>query len=178
MDSIRVQNKTFVKYIDNNQIEKAVANLAQRINEDYQGKEVVFLVILNGAFMFAADLLKCINIESKVSFVKLSSYNGMQSEGQVRQLIGLNEDLKDCNVIIIEDIVDSGKSMTNVLSLLKEKEVASVDICSLIFKPKAFKGNFVVKYFGFEITNEFIVGYGLDLDGYARTLKDIYQLKE
>src|SRR5574344_1791558 len=145
MNSIEIENKVFVKYLDSKEIKEIVLSLAKRINKDYEGKEVTFLVVLNGAFMFATDILKEIDVQkikAKVSFVKLASYCGTLSQGRVKQLIGVNEELKGKNIIILEDIVETGQSMQSLLSILKDKEAASIDICSLVFKPKAFEEDF------------------------------------
>ncbi|MBR1626930.1 MAG: hypoxanthine phosphoribosyltransferase [Bacteroidales bacterium] len=176
---ITVQNKTFKKYISQEEIQQIIADLAERINKDYEDKEdVLFLVVLNGAFMFAADLFKRINGLPLISFVKLSSYTNTSSSGNVKQLIGLNEDLTDKNIIIVEDIVDSGITMGDLLKLLKHKNPESIEICTLMFKPNNFRGSYNIKYVGKEITDEFIIGYGFDLNGIGRNLPDIYQLQE
>lgn len=177
MEQIIIENKTFVKYISSQQLNDIIVSLANRINEDYKNKEVVFIVILNGAFMFAADLFKQINGLPKISFVKLASYKREHSSGEVQELIGLNENIKDKDVIIVEDIVDSGKTMEIILHKLATMKPKSLEIASLMFKTGNFTGNYKVKYIGKNISNEFIIGYGFDLDGYGRNLKDIYQLK-
>lgn len=178
METVNIKGKYFEKYITNEEINSIVKSLSQRINEDYFGKEIYFLVILNGAFLFASDLFRQIKWLPKINFIKVSSYSGITSSGKVNELIGLNEDIRGKNVIIVEDIVDTGNTMEELLKLLKKKEPSSLEICSLMLKPNSFKKDFNIKYVGKEISDEFIVGYGFDLDGYGRNLKDIYQLKK
>ncbi len=178
MEEINIKGKLFQKLISSKEIEEIVKSLSQRINKDYTQKEIVFLIVLNGAFMFASDLLKLIEGNHKLSFIKLSSYCGVYSSNEIKELIGLNEDLRDNNIIIIEDIIDSGNTMDCLIEKVKAYNPATLEICTLVFKPKAFKKRFNIKYIGREISNEFIVGYGFDLDGYGRNIKEIYQLKE
>lgn len=155
-----------------------IKSLSDRINKDYADKEVLFLIVLNGAFMFASDLLKQIEGNHRLSFIKLSSYQGLCSNEKVRELIGIDEDLKGRDIIIIEDIIDSGNTMECLRELIIAQEPSSLEICTLMFKPKAFKKDYRIKYVGREISNEFIIGYGFDFDGYGRNIKDIYQLKD
>lgn len=178
METVNIKGKYFEKYITNEEINSIVKSLSQKINEDYFGKEIYFLVILNGAFLFAGDLFRQIEGLPKINFIKIASYSGITSSGKVNELIGLNEDIRGKNVIIVEDIVDTGNTMEELLNLLKTKEPSSLEICSLMFKPNSFKKEFNIKYVGKEISDEFIVGYGFDLDGHGRNLKDIYQLKK
>jgi hypoxanthine phosphoribosyltransferase len=176
---VQVSDKQFDVFLSEEEILREVRSLAWRISEDYRDKEVLFIVLLNGAFMFAADLLKEIQVPAAVSFVKLSSYHGgTESSGKVQELIGLNETLEGKNVVIIEDIVDTGTTMDNLIPIVYEKLPASVKICTLLYKPEAFKGNFLPDYVGFSISNAFVVGYGLDYNGLGRNLKAIYQLKK
>ena len=176
MKKIKVKDLEFTVSITAKEIDKAAQKVADEINRDLKGKTPLFLVILNGAFMFAADLFKKINIECEVSFVKLSSYVGTKTTSTVRELIGLDEVLKDRYVVIVEDIIDTGITMENTIQKLKHLEAADVRIATLLFKPDAFQKNYPIDYIGMEIPNEFIVGYGLDYDGYARNLPDIYTL--
>lgn len=179
MDTIKVLDKTFRPSISAEKIEQAVAAVANKINRDYAGKEPMFVVILNGAFMFASDLMKHIDLPCTISFVKLSSYSGTSTTGQVRELIGLNADLTNKDVIIIEDIVDTGTTMHGLLPQFKAKGVNSVEICTLLNKQTAREFEDVQpKYIAIEIPNEFIVGYGLDYDQYGRNLKEIYTLNK
>ena len=165
-------------YVDNEEISQIVTRLANQINNDYKDKNPVFVVVLNGAFMFASDLLKQINVLSKVTFIKLASYTKDKSSGTVKQLIGLNENLKDKDVVIIEDIVDTGLTMQSLRKQILALDVKSLEIAVLMFKPNKFQCNYPIKYIGKEIEDPFIIGYGFDLDGYYRNLPAIYQVKE
>ncbi|MDD2529739.1 MAG: hypoxanthine phosphoribosyltransferase [Bacteroidales bacterium] len=178
MNQIIIKGKTFHKFISSNEIDLVIKSLSDRINKDYADKEVLFLIVLNGAFMFASDLLKQIEGNHRLSFIKLSSYQGLCSNEKVRELIGIDEDLKGRDIIIIEDIIDSGNTMECLRELIIAQEPSSLEICTLMFKPKAFKKDYRIKYVGKEISNEFIIGYGFDFDGYGRNIKDIYQLKD
>jgi hypoxanthine phosphoribosyltransferase len=152
--------------------------LANELQRDYSNKEVVFLSVLNGAFMFTSDLMKSLDINLEISFVKLSSYDGTKSSGVVRELIGLNNKIKDRHVVILEDIVDTGRTVDRLIELLKPKGAGSIEVCTLLFKKSAFEGKEVPKYVGFEIPNKFVVGYGLDYDEAGRNITELYQLKE
>ncbi len=176
MKSIKVHSREFVKFIDSSQIQEAVTKIAGRINSDLAGKNPLFLVVLNGAFMFAADLLKQITIPCQVSFVKLSSYIGTSTTSAVRELIGLDEVLSGRTVVIVEDIIDTGITMGVTIDKLKKLEAAEVYIAALLFKPDAFRMNYEIDYLGLEIPNEFIVGYGLDYDQQGRNYPDIYKI--
>ncbi len=178
MKSIRVKDKSFSISIEAKEIDKSVENIAKKINKDFADKNPLFLIILNGAFVFGADLLKKINIDCEVSFVKLASYSGTKTTAKVSQLIGLNEDIKNRIIIIVEDIIDTGITMDFLLKDLAIKEVAEVKIAVLLFKPKAFVKDFKIDYIGMKIPNDFIVGYGLDYDGLGRNYTDIYKIIE
>ena len=178
MEKIKIHDKYFKPFIDRKEIDKAVQKIADNINRDYEGKVPLFLVILNGSFMVAADLLKKITVECEISFVKLASYSGTQSTETIRELIGFDEDIRGRDIIIIEDIIDTGLTMERVLHQLKEKGAASVKISTLLFKPEAFKKSYSIDYIGKEIPNRFIVGYGLDYDRRARNLPDIYVIMD
>ena len=173
-----LKDKTFTKYIESSEIQTAIKALADRINHDMAGKTPVFIVVLNGAFIFAADLLKNVTIDCEIAFVKLSSYQGVQSTGTVREVIGLDIPLKGRSVIVIEDIVDTGLTLNKFLQQLSEMEPADVRIASCLLKPEAFKMSFPVDYLCFSIPNEFVVGYGLDYDGLGRNSCDIYKILE
>jgi len=177
-EKIKVKDKEFSVFIQAADIDTAVSRVADSINEELKGKVPLFLVVLNGAFMFASDLLKKIKIENNISFVKLSSYTGTRSSQVVNELIGINEVVKGRTVVIIEDIIDSGLTMRRMLDILSEQEAADVRIATLVFKPNAFQSDFKINYIGMEIPNDFIVGYGLDYDGFARNLPDIYKIVE
>ncbi len=178
MESIIVHNKEFVKFIEARQIEEAVNKISSRINSDLAGKNPLFLVVLNGAFMFASDLLKKVTIPCQISFVKLSSYIGTSTTSAVRELIGLDEVLSGRTVVIVEDIIDTGITMGVTIEKLKKLEAAEVYIATLLFKPDAFRMNYPINYIGMEIPNDFIVGYGLDYDQNGRNYPDIYKIIE
>ncbi|MBK7174390.1 MAG: hypoxanthine phosphoribosyltransferase [Bacteroidales bacterium] len=172
-----LKDKSFTKYIEAADIQKAIKSLASRINHDMEGKTPVFIVVLNGAFIFASDLIKNITIDCEIAFVKLSSYQGVQSTGTVKEVIGLDIDLKGRHVIVIEDIVDTGLTLNKFLQQLAIMEPADVRIASCLLKPEAFKMSFPVDYLCFSIPNEFVVGYGLDYDGLGRNSSDIYKIQ-
>jgi len=177
MDKIKVKDKEFHKSIPAEEIQEAIKKVAAQINQDYEGKETpLFLSILNGAFMFTADLFKELTITSEVSFVKFSSYRGTSSTGKVKELIGLNEDLTDRHVIVLEDIVDTGLTINNVIRQIKGFNPKDVKVATLLFKPDACEEKVTLDYIGIKIPNEFIVGYGLDYDGLGRNYKDIYKV--
>jgi len=178
MNNIKIHDKYFEPFILFEKIENAIGKLADSINRDIEGRTPIFLVIVNGSFMFAGDLLKKINLPCEVSFVKLASYVGTQSTEKVRQLIGFDEDIVGRTIIIIEDIIDSGITMENVLGQLERMGAADVRIATLLFKPDAFQKSYKIDYIGIEIPNDFIVGYGLDYDSQGRNLKDIYRIIE
>ncbi len=174
---MQILDKSFEVFITGDEIQKEVKSLGETISEDYADKEVVFVAVLNGAFMFAADLMKTITCDSAISFVKMSSYHGTQSKGSVDELIGLNIDLKDKHVIIIEDIVDTGITIDKIVSFIESHGVASMRICTLLFKPSSFQGKNYPEYVGFSIPDAFVVGYGLDYDEKGRNLDAIYQIR-
>lgn len=178
MQKIKVLDKEFELSIPAENIQKAVKELAEKINTEYKGKEVIFVGILNGAFMFAGDILKHINLDCKITFLKMASYQGTKSSGKVKQLIGFNEDLKGKTVIILEDIIDRGLTIEVLLEMIKEKEPAEIKIATLLYKPAAYKKDIPIDYIGIEIPNDFIVGYGLDYDGFGRNYADIYKISE
>ncbi len=178
MGKIKVYDKYFKPFISREDIDKAVQKIADKINHDFYGKIPLFLIILNGSFMVAADLLKKINLECEVTFVKLASYAGTQSSEIVRELIGFDEDIKGREIIIVEDIIDSGLTMERVLEQLKNMGAKEVKISTLLFKPAAFKKSFTIDYIGKEIPNDFIIGYGLDYNRRARNLPDIYKITD
>jgi hypoxanthine phosphoribosyltransferase len=172
---IEINNKHFEVYLTSEEIEPLVLNLANRINEDYKEKDPILIGILNGSFLFIADFVRMLNFDPILSFTKLSSYEGTQSTGQVNELIGLNEDLKGRDVLIIEDIVDTGNTLEKIVQIFKDKEVASLEIMTLLLKSSIYKKDIEVKYYGLDIPNEFVIGYGLDYDGRGRGLRDIYK---
>ncbi len=173
---IKVHDKTFEIYLSEDTILKRVKELAAAINNDYAGKRPLFIVILNGSFMFAADVFKYLTIEAEICFIKLASYKGMKSSGKVVTSIGLEEDLFGKEVIILEDIVDTGKTLHHFLPKLVHQQPKSLRIAALLHKPEATQHPLTLDYVGFIIPNKFVVGYGLDYDGLGRNLKEIYQL--
>lgn len=175
---IHLNDKTFEVFIHEVEILKEISSLADTINSEYQGKEIVFIAILNGAFMFASDLIKSISNPCEISFVKVSSYSGTSSKGRVDELIGLNTELENKHVIILEDIVDTGITIDKIITLMKAESPASIKVCTLLYKPSAFLGKKEPDYIGFSIPNKFVVGYGLDYNEKGRNLREIYQLKE
>jgi hypoxanthine phosphoribosyltransferase len=171
-----ILDKKFREMISGETISKRIDEMAVEINRDYKGKNVVFLGILNGAFLFAADLFKKIDLKARISFVKLASYEGTRSSGSVKELIGWNEDIKGMEVIVVEDIVDTGHTLELIIGELAVRKVSTVRIATLLFKPDAYKKKIPVDYIGFKIPNDFVVGYGLDYDGYGRNLPSVYTL--
>ena len=176
MKDIRILDKSFREMITSDEIQTRVDQLAVMMNNDLQGKDVVFLGILNGAFLFAADLFKRLNIPAQISFVKLASYQGTKSSGTIKELIGWNEEIKGKTVVVVEDIVDTGHTIERIMAELVMRKAAEIKIATAFFKPEAYKENMHLDYVGFEIPNDFVVGYGLDYDGYGRNLPSIYTL--
>ena len=176
MNEITVLDREFSVYITEDEIQSRVTALAEKINEDLKGKDVLFFGVLNGVFLFAADIFRQITLESQVSFIKLASYDGTSSTGKIKELIGWNEDITGKTVIVLEDIVDTGATLERVIGELRLRKAADIKICTLLFKPEAYTRDIPIDYIGFEIPNNFVVGYGLDYDGYGRNLKAIYKL--
>ncbi len=176
MSTIKVKDKEFRISIPAPEIDAAIQRIADRINRDYEGKTPLFLAILNGSFMFASDLLKKITIPCEITFIKLSSYSGTSTTNKVKQLIGLNEDIRSRHVVVLEDIVDTGITVEQIIIELEKHEPADVKIACFCHKPDAFVKSFKIDYIGMSIPNEFIVGYGLDYDGFGRNLADIYTI--
>lgn len=174
MDSVIVKDKTFRPFIPVEEIEKRVAEIGQQISRDLEGKNPLFLAILNGSYVFAADLLRHITTPCEISFVRVSSYSGMQSTGKLTEVIGLKENIEGRTLVIVEDIIDSGFTMEGLVKTLKAKNPADLRICTLLTKPGNMKVKLDIPYCAFEIPNDFIVGYGLDYDGYGRNLPSIY----
>lgn len=178
MKSIEVHNKKFVPYMTAEAIQKEVNRLALELKRDYMGKTPLFIAILNGSFMFAADLFKAIDFEAEICFIKLASYKGTKSTGQVISAIGLDVDVKNRDVVILEDIVDTGKTLTSFLPQLRNQLPASLKLCVLLHKPEAMTYPLTIDYLGFTIPNRFVLGYGLDFDGLGRNIPELYQLEE
>lgn len=175
---IKLHDLEFEPYISEEQINLAIDQVAARLNEDYKWQNPVFLGVLNGAFMFAAEVIRKFKGDCEVSFVKMGSYKGTESTGNVETLLGLNHSIKGRKVILLEDIVDTGNTLSSLNTILKAEEVASYEVATLFYKPEAYKKEFNIKYVGIEIPNKFIVGYGLDYDGLGRNLPEVYKLKE
>ena len=173
---IKLHDKEFDTYLSEKDIQEKIRLIAEQLNKDYEGKKPLFIAILNGAFMFAADLFKYVTIDAEICFIKLASYRGMKSSGNVITAIGLDQDLYDRDVIIVEDIVDTGKTLSEFLPKLDHQQPRSLKIAALLHKPEATQFPLTIDYIGFSIPNKFVVGYGLDYDGLGRNLKEIYQL--
>ena len=176
MSTVKLHDKTFSIYLAEETIQQKVKELARKIDADYQGKRPLFIAILNGSFMFAADVFKHLTIEAEICFIKLASYKGLKSSGQVITAIGLDHDLYDRDVVILEDIVDTGKTLHEFLPQLHHQQPRSFAIVTLLHKAEATKYPITLAHVGFEIPDKFVVGYGLDYDGLGRNLKEIYQL--
>lgn len=176
MKRIKILDKEFERSISDEAIQKCIKEMGERMSRDLEGEDVLFMGILNGAFMFASDLFKQIDIQARITFVKLASYEGTVSTGNVKRLIGVNEDLQGKTVVVLEDIIDTGLTMDNIFRQLRGYDPKEVKVATMLFKPDAFRGDYKIDYIGMEIPNEFIVGYGLDYDGYGRNIKEIYTL--
>jgi len=176
MKEVIIHDKVFKRSIPESEIQKAITKIATDINQTMATKNVVFLSILNGSFVFASDLLKKINFPCQVSFIKMARYKGTSTYKEIKNLIGINEDLKDKTVIILEDIIDSGITIRETLKLVNEHKPKEVFIASLLFKPEAFQSEFKIDYIGFSIPNNFVIGCGLDYNGFGRNYPDIYSL--
>ena len=177
ISKIKLLDKEFKIFIKENEIQKIVKSISTNINK-LQVKNPLFIAVLNGSFLFASDIMRKITLpDAEISFIKLSSYSGTKSTGNVNELIGLNKQIKNRNVIILEDIVDTGNTLEKIIKILKEKKVASYKIATLLFKPDAYTKNINIDYIGKSIKNDFVVGYGLDYQEIGRNLPHIYKLK-
>jgi hypoxanthine phosphoribosyltransferase len=178
MKTITLYNKRFEKFISEDEISAIVHSIANQINA-VGIKNPLFIAILNGSFLFAADIMRNITLENaEISFVKLSSYSGTKTRGNVQEVIGLSQNIKNRNIIILEDIIDTGITLEKIISIIKKEDVADIKIATLLFKPESYKKEIPINFIGKSITNDFVVGYGLDYDGLGRNLSDIYKLKE
>ncbi len=173
---IKVKDKTFSVTISERAIKRQIKRVAEEINRDFAGRKPVFLAVLNGSFIFAADLLREIDLPCEISFVKLASYDGMNTSGRIREVIGLNIDITGRPVIIVEDIVDTGLTMAHMLETLKLQNPESIDICTLLLKPSKLQVKLDIRYCCKQIPDDFVVGYGLDYDGFGRNTKDVYTI--
>ena len=178
MDTVKIMDKSFRVSIPEAEIKQRVKALAEQMSKDLEGKNPIFLAVLNGAFIFAADLMREMTIPCEISFVKLASYQGTTSTGKVKEVFGINEDLSGRTVVIVEDIVESGQTMKQMIESLGTRNPESVRICTLFFKPEKLKEDLNLDYVAFRIPDDFIVGYGLDYDGLGRELKDVYTIVE
>ena len=178
MDTVKIKDKSFRVSIPEAEIKQRVKALAEQMNKDLEGKNPIFLGVLNGSFIFAADLMREMTIPCEISFVKLASYQGTTSTGKVREVLGINENLSGRTVVIVEDIVESGQTMKQMIESLGTRNPESVRICTLFFKPEKLKEDLNLDYVAFSIPDDFIVGYGLDYDGLGRELKDVYTIVE
>lgn len=177
MNKVKLHDKTFELFITNEELNKAIDALAKRINEDYRDRPTpLFIGVLNGVFMFFAELVKKIEFDCEVSFVRIKSYAGATSSGKVTELIGLKDDIAGRDVIVVEDIVDTGESIAYLLNSMVGHKPASLEVATLLFKPNAYRKDYTIKYPAITIPNDFIVGFGLDYDQLGRNLKDIYKV--
>ncbi len=176
MNEVRILDRKFRELISEQAIRKRIDEIALQINRDFTGSEVIFVGILNGAFMFAADLFRKTELNARITFVKLASYQGTGSSGSIKELIGWNEDLVNKKIIIVEDIVDTGATLERTVNELVIRNVAEIKITTMLLKPTAYTRDIPINYIGFEIPNNFVVGYGLDYNGYGRNLPSIYTL--
>lgn len=175
---VQIHDKSFIPYLSETEIKEKIKVMAAGISKDYADKKPLFIAILNGAFMFASDLFKELTIDAEISFIKLASYSGTKSTGNVLTAIGLDTDINGRHVVIIEDIVDTGKTLSSFLPQLEHQSPASIKLAALLNKPEATTHPIKIDYLCFSIPNKFVVGYGLDYDGLGRNLKEIYQLDE
>ncbi len=178
MADIKVHDKTFIPYLPESLILEKIKELAVQLEKDYAGKKPLFIAVLNGSFMFAADLFKELSMEAEICFIKLASYKGTKSTGHVITAIGLDTDITDRHVIILEDIIDTGKTMNEFLPQLRNQHPASMKIAVLLHKPDATVFPTVIDYCCFTIPNKFVLGYGLDYDGLGRNIRELYQLQD
>jgi hypoxanthine phosphoribosyltransferase len=178
MNSIKVHDKYFIPYMSEEVLLNRIAELGKQIDSDYTDRRPLFIAILNGSFMFASDLFKNLTIEAEICFIKLASYKGTKSSGQVITAIGLDTDIVGRHVIVVEDIIDTGKTMSEFLPQLHNQQPASLKIASLLHKPEATEYPMTIDYLGFSVPNKFLLGYGLDYDGLGRNIREIYQLTD
>src|SRR5664279_2695760 len=176
MKEIQILDKKFSEYLTEKVIQQRIEELAKQVNSELAGKEVVFLGILNGAFLFAADLFRRIDFPARISFVKLASYQGTRSSGSIKELIGWNEDINNKTIVVVEDIVDTGNTLERIVDELVIRKAADIKIAAMLYKPAAYTKKIPLDYIGFEIPNDFVVGFGLDYDGFGRNLPSVYTL--
>jgi hypoxanthine phosphoribosyltransferase len=178
LDNIKINDLEFSPFLTHFDILERIRELAIKINQDYEDKDPIFVAVLNGSFMFASDLMKMVDLKSELTFIKVNSYEGTESTSVIKEVIGINKDISGRHVIIIEDIVDTGHTIDHIISELDKKNPQSIQTVTLFSKPTVHKNSTYLKYVGFDIPNKFIVGYGLDYDGYGRNYQDVYQLAD
>ncbi len=178
IDQVQIHGKTFVPMLSAEEIQHAVSQIASEISADYESRNPLCIAILNGAFIFAADLVRALNFDPQISFIKVASYRALQSSGKIKEIIGLETDLKGRDVIVIEDIVDTGHTISYLHQQLKSLGASSVAFTALLFKADAYKYDIPIRYVGIRIPDRFVIGYGLDYDGHGRSLKGVYVLKD
>ncbi len=178
MKQVTYKGLTFEPYIENSRIQARIGELAKQIADEFKGKNPLFLCVLNGAFPFAADLFRAAGIDAEISFIRLKSYDGTASTGKVREVMGLTDNIAGRPVIVVEDIVDTGHTIINLIDRLRQENPSEIRVATLLFKPESLKHDFKPDYVGFEIPSKFIIGFGLDIDGQARHLNDIWVLSE
>jgi hypoxanthine phosphoribosyltransferase len=176
LSSISLHDKQFTPYLPAAQILEAVRTMAARLNQDYAGQKPLFIAVLNGSFMFAADLMKQMTIDCEVAFIRVSSYEGTASTGEIKEILGLQEEVAGRHLVVVEDIVDTGHTMQALLQQLQAKQPASVEVATLFTKPECLQHELSMRYIGIELPNEFIVGYGLDYNGLGRNYPDVYKV--
>ena len=178
MKEVRILDKDFELFIEADVIQESIKRLAMDINKDLEGKDPIFIAILNGSFMFAGDLMKHVTVPSEITFVRIASYRGMASTKNMKEVLGLNESIKNRTIVIVEDIVDTGNTIEMLINQFKMHDPKEIKIATLLFKPKALVKDIKPDYVALEIPNDFIVGFGLDYDGFGRNLQDIYKIKQ
>ncbi|WP_174805788.1 hypoxanthine phosphoribosyltransferase [Hymenobacter jejuensis] len=175
LSSISLHNKQFAPYLPAAEITTAVQELGARLNADYADKQPLFVAVLNGSFMFAADLMKEMHVPCEIAFIRVASYEGTSTTGEVKEILGLREEIEGRHIVILEDIVDTGHTMRALLQTLRAKQPASLEVATLFIKPECLQHELDIRYIGLSIPNEFIVGYGLDYDGLGRNFPDVYK---
>jgi len=175
-ETIKIKDLEFIPYVTHSDILERSRELAININDDYKNKNPLFIAVLNGSFMFASDLMKRVDVRSELTFIKVSSYDGIESTGSIKEMIGIGQSITDRHIVIIEDIVDTGHTITHLLNEMNKMDPSSIEVVTLFSKPESHQKKLYIKYTGFDIPNKFIVGYGLDYDGYGRNYQDVYQL--
>ena len=175
-DTITIKDLEFTPYVTHSDILSRIKEIGIKINQDYENKNPLFIAVLNGSFMFASDLMKQVDLKSELTFIKVNSYDGIESTGLIKEMIGIGQSVTDRHVVIIEDIVDTGNTITHLLNEISKMDPSSIEVVTLFSKPDSHETKLYIKYTGFDIPNKFIVGYGLDYDGYGRNYQDVYQL--